>query len=132
MLAGASVDNGGVDSLGHLIDAEYADWDGPRLLEEEIFRTGNADRIAERLDRFCARVLGSGIARYEFFATGVASVHGVRLADGRRVVVKACRRAASASLAAAQVVQAHLASRGFPCPRPVVGPTALERGNRCR
>jgi hypothetical protein len=31
-------------------------------------------------------------------------------------------------LAAVQTVQAHLAAQDFPCPEPVLGPTALEHG----
>lgn len=112
-----------------MIAAEYADWEGPRYLEEEIFGTGDPERIATSVDRFCLRALGSSIERYELFATSVMSVHGVRLVDGRRVVVKIGRRSVGATfLAAVQVVQAQLAAQAFPCPRPLVGPTPLGAG----
>ena len=79
--------------------------------------------------RFCWRALGSSIERYEWFATSVMSVHGLRLGDGRRVVVKIRRRSLGQRfLAAVQVVQAHLAAHRFPCPRPLLGPTAVEAG----
>jgi hypothetical protein len=118
-----------VSGLGRLIDEEFADWDGPRRLEEAIFGTGDADRVAAGVDRFCVRELGSPIERYEFFASSVMSVHGVRLLDGRRVVVKVGRASVDArSLSAVQLVQARLISLQFPCPRPVLGPTALEGG----
>jgi hypothetical protein len=129
-----------VTGLGHLIAAEFADWDGPRYLEEELFGTGDPARVAACVDRFCSHALGSPIERYEFFASGVTSVHGVRLRDGRRVVVKVgCEHADY--LASVQLVQARLISQGFPCSRPMLGPTAagagvavveelLERGSR--
>jgi Phosphotransferase enzyme family len=111
------------------IAESYADWAGPRQPEEDIFGTGDPERIAALVDRFCARSLGSGVERYEFFASSVLSVHGVRLLDGRRVVVKAARPSfGSAFLESAQTVQSHLASSGFPCPKPILGPRELERG----
>jgi hypothetical protein len=118
-----------VGALGHLIAGRYEDWTGPRFLEEEVFGSGDPDRIAGCVDRFCARELGSSISRYELFATSVMSVHGVRLADGRRVVVKVARESLGAGfLSAVQTVQSQLASRGFPAPRPLLGPTAMEAG----
>jgi hypothetical protein len=73
-----------VSGLGRLIAAEFEDWEGPRHLEEEIFGSGDPDRVAACVDGFCSRALGSSIERYEFFATSVMSVHGLRLLDGRR------------------------------------------------
>jgi hypothetical protein len=114
---------------GSTIASFYADWNGPRQPEEDIFATGDAEVIAASVERFCARSLGSPIEDCEFFVSGVLSVHGLRLADGRRVVVKAARRSFGATfLEAVQTVQAHLDSRDFPCPKPVLGPTALEQG----
>jgi hypothetical protein len=114
---------------GSTIAAFYADWKGPRQPEEDIFATSDPEAIAASVEMFCAQSLGSPIAGYEFFVSGVLSVHGLRLADGRRVVVKAARRSFGASfLTAVQTVQAHLAAKDFPCPKPVLGPTALERG----
>jgi hypothetical protein len=114
---------------GVSIAESYADWTGPRQPEEDIFGTGDPSRIGELVDGFCVRALGSSVSEYEFFSSGVLSVHGVRLVDGRRVVVKAARRSfGRAYLAAAQVVQSHLAECGFPCPQPICGPAALEHG----
>ena len=112
-----------------MIAAEFGGWDGPRYLEEEVFGTGDPDRIAICVDRFCSRALGSSIERYEFFATSVMSVHGVRLVDGRRVVVKVGRRSLGVPfLSAVHIVQARLAAGAFACPRPLLGPTAVEAG----
>lgn len=114
---------------GSTIAAFFEDWAGPRQPEEDIFGTGDPEAIAASVELFCARSLGSPIEGYEFFVSGVLSVHGVRLADGRRVVVKAARQSFGATfLAAVQTVQAHLAAGDFPCPAPLLGPTALEGG----
>src|SRR5215211_6517310 len=118
-----------MSAIGCAIAAEFAESEATPLLEEEIFGTRDPDRIAARVDRFCSRHLGSPIASYEFFATSVMSVHGVRLADGRRVVVKVARPSLDGSvLSAVQVIQRHLSCRRFPCPRPLLGPTPLEAG----
>ena len=53
----------------------------------------------------------------------------MRLADGRRLVVKVGRRSLGvAFLSAVQVVQAHLVAQAFACPRPLLGPTPVEVG----
>jgi hypothetical protein len=85
---------------------------------------------APLVDEFCRVHLGSGVARREFSASSVGSVHGLRLQDGRRVVVKVYRRddVDVVHLAAVQRVQAQLAVDGFPAPRPVLGPTPLACG----
>jgi len=102
---------------------------GEPLLERDVFGTTDSQRIVTLVDRFCRRRLGSGVGAYEFFATSVGSVHGVRLRDRRRVVVKAYRREVSlVHLAAVQRVQARLADGGFPAPYPVLGPAPLARG----
>ena len=98
-------------------------------LEEELFGTADPDGVAACVDRFCARALGSPVERREFSASSVMSVHGVRLLDGRHVVVKVGRRSLHATyLSTVQVVQARLYAQGLPCPRPALGPTALEAG----
>jgi hypothetical protein len=98
-------------------------------LERDLFATTDARRIAAVVDRFCRKRLGAGVERCDFFASSVGSVHGLRLTDGRRVVVKAYRRDVDiAHLTAMQRVQARLAADGFPAPCPVMGPTPLARG----
>lgn len=101
----------------------------PLLLEVQIFGTEDSDLVAARIDRFCTNELGVGIERYEFFASSQMSVHGVRLADGRRVVVKAGPASVGEELlAAVQRVQSHLVNHGFPAPRPLLGPRHLGYG----
>jgi len=116
-------------TLGSAVATVLADWDGEPLLERDVFATTDPQRIATLVDRFCAQRLGSQVAGYEFFATSVGSVHGVRLRDERRVVVKAYRRELDlVHLAAVQRVQARLADGGFPAPRPVLAPAPPARG----
>src|ERR1700761_4355868 len=99
------------------------------LLERQIFGTADPGEITALVDDFCRARLGAGVAEVEFFASSAGSVHGVRLDDGRRVVVKAHRAGADVErLEAAQRVQAWLAERGFPAPRPLLGPSPLGRG----
>jgi hypothetical protein len=98
-------------------------------LERDVFATNDARRIAAQVDRFCRERLGAGVERCDFFASSVGSVHGLRLANGRQVVVKAYRRDVDTThLTAMQRVQARLATDGFPAPCPIVSPTPLARG----
>ena len=54
---------------------------------------------------------------------------GLRLDDGRRVVLKAHRPEASVDhLASVQHLQTSLADGSFPAPRPLLGPTPLGHG----
>jgi hypothetical protein len=116
-------------TLGSAIATVLAGWDGEPLLERDVFGTTDPERIAALVDRFCGRRLGARVAGYEFFATSAGSVHGVRLRDRRRVVVKAYRREIDlVHLAAVQRVQARLADGGFPAPRPVLAPVRLVHG----
>src|SRR4051812_41803186 len=80
--------------------------------------------MATTLDSLCEAELGAPVARRLFDAESVAQVHAVELADGRGVVVKLLREEA-AYLAAVQDVQRALASRGYPAPRPLFGPRAV-------
>jgi hypothetical protein len=115
--------------LGSAIAVVLADSDRVPLLERDVFGTTDAQRIATLVDRFCRERLGGGVAGYEFFATSYGSVHGVRLRDRRRVVVKAYRREIDLRhLAAVQHAQADLADGGFPAPRPLLAPAPLARG----
>jgi Phosphotransferase enzyme family len=98
-------------------------------LERDVFATTDAHLIAALVDRFCRERLGAGVERCDFFASSVGSVHGLRLADGRRVVVKAYRRDIDiAHVTAMQRVQARLAADGFPAPCPMLAPTPLAHG----
>jgi hypothetical protein len=115
--------------LGALIAAAHARH-GRRALDRDIFGTDDPGEIAAMVDRFCVRSLGAAIERYEFFATSVHSVHGLRLSDRRRVVVKVARQSSGAAsfFNAVQSVQSHLVASGFPCPRPLLEASLLHGG----
>jgi hypothetical protein len=75
---------------GAVIAAELDAWGAPRVLAD-AFETTDPARVAGIVSAFCAEHLGAAVDRYEFFAGGVGTVHGVRLTDGRRVALKAHR-----------------------------------------
>lgn len=107
---------------------EHSGWPGP-FIEDEIFGGHEPERIAEALDRFCGETLQASPVACRFYEASVGCVAGLELSDGRNVVVKAHRpHSDRAQLGAAHVVQATLAARGFPCPRPLVGPAPLALG----
>jgi Phosphotransferase enzyme family len=72
---------------------------------------------------WCRRWLGAQPAALLFRAGYLSTVTGLRLADGRQVVVKA--RPPAARLRGCVAVQAALWAAGFPCPRPLAGPAPL-------
>jgi hypothetical protein len=85
--------------------------------------------IAAALDAWCRQALGAGIAASELFYASVGSVHGLRLDDGRRVVVKLHRPGTSARfIRCVQTVQRRLADDGFPAPEPLAGPAPFGSG----
>jgi hypothetical protein len=113
-----------------IIAATYARWDGYLgHNERDVFGTTDPAAIVEEVDRFCRAKLGSGVDRYEFYATSVCGVHGVRLRDGRGVVVKIHRAGADKMhLDAVHDVQRHLVAAGFPAPAPILGAAPLAGG----
>jgi Phosphotransferase enzyme family len=73
---------------------------------------------------WCERWLGAPPAA-ELFASGYLSVvQGLRLADGREVVVKV--RPGAPRLAGCAIVHRALWTAGFPCPEPLVEPQLLD------
>ena len=57
-------------------------------------------------------------------------VFGLRLEDGRQIVIKVHPpKQSSEFLAAVYRVQRHLADHGFPCPEPISGPLSLINGH---
>jgi len=79
---------------------------------------------ADRLRAWCAARLGSPVD-VELMRTGhLATVIGVRLRDGRQVVIKV--RPHAARLAGCVAVQRQVAEWEFPCPRPLSGVLDLD------
>ncbi|WP_225440163.1 phosphotransferase [Amycolatopsis eburnea] len=73
---------------------------------------------------WCAAHLGSTPAEVLFERRSLSDVVGLRLADGREVVVKA--RADDGRAASCVAAQEHLAAQGFPCPRPLTAVTLVD------
>ncbi len=76
-----------------------------------------------KMTAWCYRHLGSGPAQILFQTGHLSVVRGMRLEDGRAVVVKV--RPAAKRLAACAAVQRRLFRAGFPCPEPLAGPEPL-------
>lgn len=74
---------------------------------------------AARLAWWCTDHLGSPPADEIFRSGYLSSVIGLRLADGREVVVKV--RPSSPRIAACVQVQRRMFQAGYPCPRPLTG-----------
>lgn len=70
-----------------VITSWMAQWD-TRFVEPIVFGTTNPHTIANLIDTFCQHELGAHVAEYLFYESSVGTVCGVRLVDGRRVVVK--------------------------------------------
>jgi hypothetical protein len=79
-----------------------------------------------RLARWCEEHLGSPPAGEIFRSGHLSAVIGLRLADGRAVVVKV--RPASPRIAACVQVQRRLFESGYPCPEPLTGAAAFGDG----
>ena len=69
-------------------------------------------------DAWCRRVLGARAVALLFFVSHLSEVVGLRLADGRKVVVKR-RVDRSGRTGSCVTAQRLLAEQGFPCPMPV-------------
>jgi hypothetical protein len=99
------------------------------MLEQLILGTAGTTAIEDLVDRVCESQLGSPVAEILFRAANVGAVFGVRLHDGRRVVVKAHQpRETARRLTAVQDVQRALWRSGFPCPEPLAGPVRFGEG----
>jgi len=78
----------------------------------------------DALTVWCRRWLGAPPAAELFEAGYLSTVMGLRLADGREVVVKV--RPRGSRLAGCAVVHRALWTAGFPCPEPLVDPQSLD------
>lgn len=119
-----------------VIQKELRTWGTP-FVELDCFGTDSAERIAEMMNKFCQTHLGSGIRGYLFYGSSVGSTQGVQLEDGRDLVIKVrpppetnpYLRLDRTSLETICRVMKWLADRGYPCARPILGPTPLARGH---
>ncbi len=79
--------------------------------------------VRDELSPWCATVLGSSVERIRFEAGFTSAAFGVRLADGRDLVVKT--RTPADRLAGCHALHEHLWQAGYPCAQPILGPTPL-------
>lgn len=77
----------------------------------------------DALAAWCVRWLGAQPTRVLFEVAHLSIVTGLRLVDGREIVVKA--RPHTDRILACVHVQRHLWAAGFPCPEPLTGPHPL-------
>jgi hypothetical protein len=77
----------------------------------------------DRLAWWCIEYLGSPPADEIFRSGHLSAVLGLRLADGREVVLKV--RPDSPRIAGCVEVQRHMFLAGYPCPEPLTGPAPL-------
>lgn len=100
----------------------------PPRLEEAVFATTDPDRVAGVLTGFLESTVGP-VREAIFYNPSVGIVVGVRLEDGRDVVVKVHRWNVTVDrLEAIQRVQTRLADMGMPWPRPLAPPQPLGGG----
>jgi hypothetical protein len=112
-----------------LIAEQLDAWGSVPHAVREVFSDAGPATIASALGAWCRENLGGDPVGAEFLAASVGCVHGLRLDDGRRVVVKAHPpRASTRYLEAMQAVQRALAGAGFPAPEPLAPPAPLARG----
>jgi len=117
------------------LQKEIQTWDTP-FVELDCFETDCAERIAELINEFCRAHLGSKLRGYLFYGSSVGSTHGVQLEDGRDVVIKVRPPPETnpdlnfdrTSLESICRVTKWLADRGYPCPKPILGPTPAAKG----
>jgi hypothetical protein len=118
-----------------ILQKEIQTWESP-FVELDCFGTARAERIAEMMDAFCRVHLGSGFRGYLFYGSSIGSTHGVRLEDGQELVIKVRPPPETnpylsldrTSLESICRVMKWLADRGYPCPKPILGPTPLAKG----
>ncbi|CAN5681464.1 hypothetical protein BH24ACT22_BH24ACT22_01840 [soil metagenome] len=89
-------------------------------LARAILGTADAAEVYNMLEAFCSARLGSAVEDVLLFELSVGAAFGVRLADGRRVLVKSYPpNRPPEFLHAVHRIQSHLSRSGFPCPAPV-------------
>lgn len=106
--------------MGDLVDLISASVAMHSRLESALFGSAEPAVVAAVIDDICGASLGAGVADGLFYRAGVGLVAGIRLHDGREVVVKVHRwHAPIDRLQATQAVQSALSTAGLPAPRPI-------------
>lgn len=96
-------------------------------IQRLIFGDVTADGVRVWLDRHVRHYLGCGVESITFSAGDIGAVFGLRLNDGRDVVLKALQPSANLRRARAVVAcQNRLATAGFPAPAVLDGPSVSD------
>lgn len=112
----------------NVITSWMAKWD-TSYVEPVVFGTTDPHKIASLIDTFCKDELGANVVDFLFYESSVGAVSGVRLVDGRRVVVKVHQSFRSLDFLQAVVcVQRYLLGHGYPCTTPLLDPKPLALG----
>ncbi len=99
----------------------------PSGTERAVFGLETSEAIRAFLDDYSRQQLGSGIIRVRFRAGRIDAVWGVKLADGRTVVIKTHRRPADVqALRTTAEAKRVLVAAHFPCPTPLSGPDEFD------
>jgi len=110
------------------IASHLAEWDVAHV-ELAIYGTDDARHIADAIAELCRRELGSAPAETLFYQSSVGAVIGLRLLDGRKVVMKAHQPDWSRQrLEEATRLQCVIATEIGLAPRIVCEPAPLGRG----
>jgi hypothetical protein len=109
---------------GSLTTIKLALRSGP--LARSILGDANPGQVLDVLRYWCYRALESELESCFACELSVGAVFGVALQDGSRVAIKAHQRAVTgAALEEFQAAQRRLTAAGFPCPRPLAGPSSF-------
>lgn len=92
-------------------------------LSRSILGTAEPTEIHQNLATFCRKHLDSELEEVLFSSLSVGASFGLLLRNGNRVFLKAHPpERPTEYLEAVHRVQSHLNLRGFPCPKPILGP----------
>jgi hypothetical protein len=115
-------------NLERIIAEHLAEWDSAHV-ELAIYGCDNAKAIAQAIDDFCRREVGSPVADALFYQSSIGAVAGVLLVDGCRVVVKAHQPDWSRTRLKEIVrLQTYVASQTQLAPAVLAGPSSLGQG----
>ena len=102
--------------------------DNPALTRS-ILGIADPEEVLRRLDAFCEMHLGSKVVEVLYCGLSSGASFGLLLRDGQRIFLKAHPlKRPTDYLRAVHTVQGHLHERGFPAPRPLVGPAPFSIG----
>jgi hypothetical protein len=121
----ASLMNSRAAASRFVVPATASATPGPGIRQDGVMSESCRPAVGtEALAIWCRRWLGASPAAELFGSGHLSTVKGLRLADGRKVVVKV--RPGEPRLAGCAHVHRALWTAGFPCPEPLVDPQPLD------